>query len=300
MIRKSFLLFIAALLSLSCIAPFAYADASPGDVIVTLGANLTPSQKDSLLKEMNVDKNNVQIVEVTNQEEHQYLDKYLPKAQIGTRAISSAKITLGQKDSGLSVSTHNINYVSNDMYMNALATAGVKDAEVYVTAPFTVSGTAGLTGLIKAYEVQTGDKIPEKNKQVANEEMVTTANLAKKDGVGKEKAAELITAIKDKIAKNPPKSDQDMQNIIQDAADQTNVKLTNDEMNQLKELFNKMKDLNLNWDQVGHQLKSLKDKFHHFANSDEGKGFFAAISAFFAKIAEFLSQLFHAIASFFQ
>ena len=28
------------------------------------------------------------------------------------------------------------------MYLNALMTAGVKDAKVYVTAPFEVSGTA--------------------------------------------------------------------------------------------------------------------------------------------------------------
>ena len=39
------------------------------------------------------------------------------------------------------------------MYINALATAGVKDASVYVTAPFSVSGTPALTGIIKAYEV---------------------------------------------------------------------------------------------------------------------------------------------------
>ena len=97
---------------------------------------------------------------VTNQEEHKYLGSYISKAKIGTKALSSSKITIGEENSGLNVTTHNINWVSEQMYVNAMTTAGVKDADVYVTAPFTVSGTAALTGILKAYETTTQVKIP--------------------------------------------------------------------------------------------------------------------------------------------
>lgn len=70
----------------------------------------------------------------------------------------------------MEVQTHNISRITDEMYLNALMTAGVKDAKVYVTAPFEVSGTAALTGLMKAYETTSGEKISEDVKKVANEE----------------------------------------------------------------------------------------------------------------------------------
>ena len=45
-----------------------------------------------------------------------------------------------------------------------LITAGVKDAEIQITAPFKVSGTAALTGLMKAYETTSNKQIPEEVK----------------------------------------------------------------------------------------------------------------------------------------
>lgn len=274
----------------------AFADATPGDVIVTLGADLSQSQRQAVLNDMNVDPDKVQVIKVTNAEEHKYLDDYLPKAQIGTRAISSSKITIGDKGTGLSVSTHHITFVTDDMYLNALATAGVKDAKIYVTAPFDVSGTAGLTGLIKAYEVSTGEVIPEKQKQVANEEIVTTAKLAQQDGIGKDKAANLMTAIKEKIAKENPKTDQDMEKIIRDAAKQVGITLSDADVQKLVDLFNKIKDLNINWDSVGNQLQKAKDKLHQLAGSDKAQGFFSSI---FSAIGQFFKALFDAIASLF-
>ncbi|RYM06741.1 DUF1002 domain-containing protein [Sporolactobacillus sp. THM7-7] len=273
------------------------ADAAPGDVVVTLGANLTPDQRESILNEMDVNPQSAEIIDVTNSEEHKYLDKYLSKAQIGTRAISSSKITLGEKGSGLSAETHNITYVTKDMYVNALATAGVKDAQVYVTAPFPVSGTAALTGLIKAYETTTGETIPEKKKQVANEEVVVTSELGNKDNVGKEKATELVTAIKDNIAKESPKTREDVEKIVRDSASQVHVDLSDADVQKLVDLFDKMIHMNINWNQLGDQMAQLKDKVDQLANSDETKGFIAQV---FEAIGQFFSAVFNAIASLFK
>ncbi|MFC7394941.1 DUF1002 domain-containing protein [Scopulibacillus cellulosilyticus] len=268
----------------------AKADSAPGDVIVTIGANLTEAQKRDIYREMNVDPTQAEIITVTNAEEHKYLDKYMPKAQIGSRAISCAKITLKDKGTGLSVRTHNITYVSDDMYINALSTAGVKDASIYITAPFNVSGTAALTGLIKAYETSTGKVIPEKQKQVANEEMVKTAQLAQQNGVGKEKAADLMTTIKEKIAQDKPSNDQEMRNIINDSANKVGISLDSHDTNELVSLFNKIENLNINWNTVTDQLQNAKNKITQAANSDQAKGFFAKLGDFFQSLINKISS----------
>lgn len=266
-----------------------FADALAGDVIITLGENLTESQKEQLLNEMDAPEN-VTIVTVSNQEEHKYLNAYIPKAEIGTRAISSSKITIGESNSGLSVKTNNINWVTDDMYTNALITAGVKDADIYITAPFPVSGTAALTGIMKAYEVSAGEAIPEDVKDVANEEMVKTAKLA--ESVGTDKAAALIARVKNEIAKNEPKTDEDLQKIIVDAASDLGITLSDSDIQGLISLFNKMKNLDIDWNQVEKQMQNASEKISAFLKSDEGKTFIENVKAFFKSLIEAIKSIF--------
>ena len=266
-----------------------WADSAPGDVIISLGENLSEAQKTQVLAEMQAPANALQVT-VSNKEEHTYLDSYISKAQIGTRAISSSKITIAEKGKGIQVKTKNINGITADMYTNALATAGVKDAEVLVTAPFEVSGTAGLTGIFKAYEKSTGKEIKEENKQVANEEMVTTAKIGEK--VGKEEATNLMTAIKTELAKNEPKTEADMQKVVETQAENLNIPLSAEDSQQLTSLFMKMKDINIDWGAVGDQMTKMKDKVQNFINSEEGKNFFQ-------KLGEFAKKVWQAIVDFF-
>ncbi|WP_088361974.1 DUF1002 domain-containing protein [Bacillus cereus] len=256
------------------------ADAAPGDVIVTLGENLSIQQKDKLLDEMKVKEKDVDIVYVNNKEEHKYLGDYIPKSQIGSKAISSAKITLGEKNTGLIVETEHVNYITNDMYLNALSTAGVKDAKVYITAPFDVSGTGALTGIIKAYEVSSGKKIDEEQKKIANEEMVTTAKLAENKEIGQEKAANFMNQVKQDITAEEPKTQEDMKAIIQKNAKEMEVPLTQEEQDQLVSLFDKIKGLNINWEKVNETLGAAKEKWDNFVNSDEGQNIIHSFTAF--------------------
>lgn len=285
---------IFALLSIMAAALFIaplkmFADAAPGDVIVTLGQNLTDEQKNSLLKEMEVSAD-VQTVTVTNEEEHKYLGDYISKAQIGSKAISSSKITVGEKDQGLSVKTNNINWVTEEMYMNALTTAGVTDAEIYVTAPFEVSGTAALTGILKAYETTAQIEIPEAQKQVANEEMVKTAELGER--IGAKEATELMTRVKEEIAKNPVQSEDDLRALIEKVAKDMGIELTQEELNGLIALFNKMKDLNIDWNQVQNDLKNISENLGDFLNKEETQSFFQKIIDFLIAIIDAIKSLF--------
>ena len=285
--KKILSLFLAA--SMLLIPGQAFADLAEGDMIVTLGENLTEAQKTELLKEMQAPED-VQVITVSNQEEHQYLGKYVPKTMIGTRAISSSATTMSKKDTGLTVKTKNITWVTDEMYLNALMTAGVKDANIYITAPIPVSGTAALTGIIKAYEISADKTIPEEIKQAANEEMVETAKLG--DSIGKENAAALIAKVKQDIAKEKPKNEAEIKALIEQAAKDLKVDLTNEELKSLTDLFNKLKDLNIDWNQVGDQLNKAKDKFSKFLESDEGKGILASLKKFFASVADAIRSFF--------
>ncbi|MBU8905707.1 DUF1002 domain-containing protein [Desertibacillus haloalkaliphilus] len=266
---------IFILLVLSLLTPISVlADAAPGDVIVTLGESLTAEQEQQLLEEMNVGED-VEKIYVTNDEEHHYLGDYISPAQIGTRALSSSKITLARSGAGLQVDTNNITWVSEGMYANALVTAGVKDAEIYVTAPFPVSGTAALTGLIKAYEVTAEIEIPEEQKQVANEELVRTGELA--DSIGTEQATELMTRIKEEMARQPVETEEDLRDLITRVAEELGITLTEEELNGLVSLFNRMKDLNIDWDQVQNQIGKIRDNLGEFLNREETQTFIASL-----------------------
>ncbi len=267
----------------------AYADVAAGDMIVTLGENLTTEQKNMLLSEMNV-PNDVKTITVSNAEEHQYLGDYVSSALIGTKAISSSSVTFEQAGSGLKVETKNINWVTEEMYINALATAGVKDASVYVTAPFSVSGTAALTGIIKAYEVSSDKVIPEDVKQAANQEMVTTAKLG--DEIGTDQAAALVTKIKEKMAENKPETEADTRGIIDAAAKEVGVTLNEEQVQSLLNLFNKLKELNIDWNAVGDQLTKAKEKLDSFLQSEEGQTFIEKIKEVFASLVDAISALF--------
>lgn len=270
-------------------AAIAQADSAVGDVIVTLGENLSLAQKEQILEEMDVPAD-VTTVTVSNEEEHKYLGEYIPKAQIGSKAISSSKITMKEKGYGINVQTNNISWVSKEMYTNALSTAGVKDADIYITAPFEVSGTAALTGLIKAYETSTGEKIPEEQKQVANEEMVTTAKLG--DEIGEKQATELLQRIKEEVAKENPQTVQDIKVIINNVSNELNIQLTQEQVDQLSALFDKMKNLDINWDQVNQQIDKAKEKWDEFKNSEEGQGFLQSIINFLQSIVDAIAGLF--------
>ncbi|WP_096201273.1 DUF1002 domain-containing protein [Bacillus sp. FJAT-45350] len=277
---------LSLLLVLSLLLPTAvFADAIYGETIVTLGENLSEQQKQQLLTEMGAPED-AEIIYVSNAEEHQYLGDYISKDQIGTRALSSTMITIGREGSGINVETNNIRWVSEGMYANALITAGVEDVDIYVTAPTLVSGTAALTGLIKAYEITADIEIPEEQKQAANEEMVKTAELA--ETIGVEQATELMTRIKEELAKNPIETEEDLRSLIQRIANELGITLTDEELNGLVSLFMRIKDLNIDWDQLQNQITKIRDNLGDFLARDDTQGM---ISSFLDLLNRFIDAI---------
>jgi len=261
-----------------------------GSTIVTLGSDLKESQRSEMLREMNAE-NDDKIIEVTNKEEYQYLGDVLTSKEIGNRALSAAKITFQDKDYGLDIKlSPNIRVVTAEAIKNALNTVGVEDADIYVTAPGKVSGTAALTGILKAYEEETGKKLSEDIKKVANEEVVVQTKLSEE--VGDDKANDIIYQIKDAMAENMPQNETEVRNIINNVTNNYNITLTDGQKDKLVSLFNNMKNADVDWNRVADTAKKYKDKAGKFLNSPEGEKAVADTKNILEKIIDFIVSLF--------
>ena len=147
-----------------------------------IGADLDPNQVAMVYTNFGLRRGDVIELTMTNAEERRYLEGFVDERVIGTRSISCVYVELLPPDSGMSVTTSNITWCTGDMYTNALATAGITDARILVTAPFAVSGTAALSGVYKAYEDMTGVKLDDTAKLVGTQELTVTGDLAQEIG----------------------------------------------------------------------------------------------------------------------
>ncbi len=286
--RKLISIFLMLVIVISSIT--AFADAAVGDVIISLGDDLTEGEKEAILTEFNPPEN-PQLITTTNVEEHEYLGGVIPAGKIGNKAISSVMITYTEKGSGLKVDTSDkINFITDKNYINALITAGVEDADIKITAPRNATGTAALTGIMKAYEVSTGEVIDEDIKKVANEELVRTAEIG--EIIGNEKAEELINRIKQEIADKNPKTTDEVRDIIINIVNNYNINLTDEQIDQLITLFDKMKSLDIDWKQVSNQIQNIAGKASDYLSSEEGQGFLQGLKSFLNVLIDWIASLF--------
>ena len=229
------------------------------------------------------------VVYVSNAEEHQYLDSYVPKKQIGTKALSSVLVSLADSGNGLKVSTYNINYCTAGMYKNALATAGVEDANVIVAGPFPLSGTAALVGTFEAYEKLTGKELDESVVDAAMDELVTTGDLEQSiDGDSNDVEA-MIADLKGQIASGKIKTPEEMEQAIEKLADKYDLKLSDDDKQKLLGLMKKLQGLDLNWDSIKNQASAWASQLQ---NQLADKNIGQKIAAFFEKLFDMIRSLF--------
>src|SRR5699024_11278483 len=175
---------------------------------------------------------------------------------------------------------------------NALATAGVSGAEIYVTAPLDVSGTGALTGIMKAYEETTGETSDEDVKQAANEEMVVTAELAEDENIDEEEAVDFMNKIKAKIEEENPETTEELRDLIVRLANELGIELTDAQLDRLVELFDKLRNLDIDWGKVTDTIDATKNWIKDFAESEEGQGVIQSLANFFQSIWNWFLSVF--------
>ena len=273
------------------------AGAASGDKpILALGADLSAEQRTTVLGILGVseaDLANYDVIYVTNQEEHQYLDAYLSSSVIGTRALSSVLIRPADEGAGLNVTTYNISYCTIDMYTNALLTAGLEDADVYVAAPSNISGTSALIGAVKGYADMTGSSVDETALETAVNELVVTGEIG--DVLGdSETASDIVAYIKQQIIAQGVDSDADIETIIRNAMEEFDISLSDEDVAKLVELMNKISKLDIDVNALAQQASQLYEKLKGMGldleNIDtEQVGNF--ITRFFDRIVELINSL---------
>lgn len=238
------------------------ADASK---VVTLGADLTEAQKNTMMKYFKADASQVQIITVNNQDEHNYLGKYISNEQIGTRTLSCAYVKPTQSG-GIKVRTANLNYVTCNMLANALSTAGVSNCEAVAACPYEVSGTGALTGVMMAYETASGKQLDSTKKDLATKEVVVTGDVAQQ--VGNDNATNIINQAKLQIIGDNIQNADEIYNIVNNIAIQNNVTLSADELNTITALLQEIVQQNYDIQEMKQTLESIQKNLDKATGND--------------------------------
>ena len=259
-----------------------------------IGADLDPNQVAMVYASFGLRRGDVIELTMTNAEERRYLEGFVDERVIGTRSISCVYVELLPEGSGMSVTTSNVTWCTGDMYICALATAGITDARILVAAPFAVSGTAALSGVYKAYEDMTGTSLDDMAKLVSTQELTVTGDLAQQ--IGSMDSTSIVSELKLMLNETRNMSDEEIRSIIIDIAGRYNVSLTDTQINQLISLCRSLEGLNP--DQLKQRVEEVqgtlqkmseaKTKVQDFAQNV--KQFMESASSFIDKLSELLSR----------
>ena len=238
----------------------------PGDIRVVIGEDLTEGEIARIYGDFRLERGSVRELKVSNEDEYALLGQTLDASVIGSAACSCVCLRLLPEGSGCMVERHNISWCTEEMYRSALQTAGIEDVAVIVSAPFEVSGTAGLVGIYKAYEDLTGTSLSPDAKSVSVEELLLTGELAEE--LGSFDASLVVETLKGALEYTASLSDEEMKDRIRQVAGEYSIKLNDTQVEQLLSLcrqLEKLDDLKLREkvDEVKktvEHLREMKDK----------------------------------------
>lgn len=276
---------------------FVYGAGLNSQEILTTANHLGISGEDLL--QMNIDSKDIQ--------------RYIGKTASDKGMISSALVTRLKDGEGVKVeikTPDNITEITEIMYANAAITAGIKDIRIDVAAVRPVTGSSALTGVYKAMEAN-GVLLDEDRMVVAQDELDTVNDITQEntdnDKFSIKNFDQVIINIKNELNifyNNLPDDKkitrEDVQKIVNDALAKNNLNgvLSQDQIDRLVAFFEKYSKTDaINSAEVITQLKDLSGNIVERAKELYGE---AQASGLLDRIVQFFSDLFAAIASFFQ
>ena len=260
-----------------------------GEARAVIGANLTEEQIAAVYENFGIERGDVTELRVTNADERKYLEGYVDESIIGTNSISCVYIEVLKEGEGLEVTTSNINWCTSQMYVSALATAGITDARIIVAAPFEVSGTAALTGVYLAYEDITGEELDETAKLVSTQELTLTAELAEQ--IGSYDSVEIVNELKLLLAETKNMTDEELRAEIVSIASDLGVTLTDTQINQLISLCRSLEKLDP--DQLKEKVESVQNTIAKLGQAKEKvAGFIEGVKNVWNSVVNFFKNLF--------
>ncbi len=257
----------------------AVTEADPKDVYVAFGADLKSDEKATVMNLLGItedDLDHFTVGEITNEDEKKYLGDYLDAGVIGSRALSSVIVVLGDDGDGIDVETKNISYCTKGMYTNALITAGIENAKVIVAGPFEITGTAALVGAMRAYSTLTGEEISAESMDTAVNELVVTSQMA--EDINAEDVEQLMAFVKAKVVEEGLNNEEAIGKAIDEGASQLGISITEDEKSTIISLMKKINSLDLDINSMKEQAKDLFNKLEDMGiDKEQAKNFFQKI-----------------------
>ncbi|MBE5936000.1 MAG: DUF1002 domain-containing protein [Lachnospiraceae bacterium] len=303
--KKTVALIMAIVMFVTMVPITAFADQA---TVVTIGADLSQQQKDMMFKYFGVEANKVNVIEVTNAEEREYLEGVATEAQIGRKTFSCAYIQETEEGNGINVKIANLNMVDSAMIATTLTTAGIYNCNVVAASPFEVSGTGALTGILKAFEKVTGEELDEEKKELATEELVATSELAEQLE-SKDSATGIITSVKEQVIESGATSEEDIRKIIKAVAKAYGIDLTDEQIKSILKIMQKVAKQNYDYEKIKSTLKGISTKAAKDLDIDldldidiskeDAKGFVAVVGKFFQGIGDFFKSIGNWIAGLF-
>lgn len=180
--------------------------------VITLGTSLTASQKQGtldVLKGALSDSSSYNTLTVTGSDLVTYLNPSGSSFTSASGVWSSAAIEKTSSGSGINVrilnynEQNNITTITANQYRNAAVTAGITDANIYVTSAIPIDGSGALAGIYKAY-AKSGEKLNQKQITAAQDELNTLSGITKenkgKDGYSDAQLNNAVAGAKKEMA----------------------------------------------------------------------------------------------------
>lgn len=310
--KKFITLLTAMLLSVVAMISFTKPVLADDDTpVVTLGTSLTDAQKQGTLKTLTAPLNggNYQTITVTGSDLVKYLNPSGDNFTTSSGVWSSAMIQKTSSGSGINVKIldydgkNNITTITANQYKNAALTAGISDANIYVTSAIPIDGSGALAGVYAAY-AKNGNALNQKQVNAAQAEMNTLSGITQdnknKKGYSDAQLNNAVAGAKNEMAKQGQNiTDSQIRDIVNN---QININhlgdtINNNQKNQIVNLLIEIRDSGAlkdgNFKQQASKLSSqiqngAKNIFNKF-NTQENRNW---LQNLWDQIVKFFSGLF--------
>lgn len=180
--------------------------------VVCLGTSLTEDQRSGTLKTLSEPLNgdSYQTITITGSDLVKYLNPSGANFTTNSGVWSSAMIQKTAQGSGINVQIldyhgrDNITTITANQYKNAAVTAGIADANIYVTSAVPIDGSGALAGVYAAYH-KTGESLNQSQVNAAQDEMGTLSKITKenkdKDGYSDAQLNNAVAGAKQEMGK---------------------------------------------------------------------------------------------------
>ncbi len=285
--------------------------AADDEPIVTLGSSLTESQRTGTIQTLTAPLNgsNYNTINISGAELVKYLNPSGSNFTTSSGVWSSAMIQKTSSGTGINVKIldyngkNNITTITANQYKNAALTAGIADANIYVTSATPIDGSGALAGVYAAY-AKNGETLNQAQVNAAQDEMSTLSDITEankdKDGYTDAQLNNAVAGAKEEMAKiGGDVSNSQIADIINNQITNNNLGdvINNNQKQQIINVLIQVRDSGaLDSNSFKEQATKLGDQIQKGAtdifnklNTEENRNF---IQKIWDSIVDFFSNLF--------